>query len=639
MAVTNQEVILTFNADTGGVETATAKIGKNLEEANKATEGLNDELEDVAKSADKASDATSDLAKEAKASGEALEASADAGVTGFQAVGAALAATGLFGLLTKVLEPILAAFLENKTVAGALSAVMAGLGAVINSVVKVGEKLVGVLVDAFLNPQEALDGLRTKVEEIRDKIVEAFNKPGELIEDVKTNLIGFGDSIKTYIIDKVQTVIEGLGLLGRAIGSVLKGDFEEATTMASEGLQKIFIEGNPVVDVTRKVAEGVAEAGKKVVEFGKKMTEGASDAFALDQALGALADRERELAVETARSRAEVEELKKQRDDERLSIEERIKFAEMAAEIDQRIADENVAIQEEKARLIREEIRLQGETEERLQALADAEIAAADARGASAAVQTELMTNIYGLNQQLIDQAREQLDLLKETRDQLRDARAEIEEIEQEEDPGAKTLMVQRRQTEILETESEKRKRLRREEAEAFRDLVLGDEEMLIETTKSTLGVLADLNSAFEGDSEKEQKKAFERSKKIQSAQALISTYESAVQAYKSLAGIPLVGPVLGGLAAVAAVKAGLNNVQKIKAQTFQGSGGGEPDTPSTSLSAGAGAGAGTQAPQLDLSFLGEGAGQDEPIQAYVVAQDVSNAQQANQQIQDQATL
>lgn len=641
MAVTNQEVILTFNADTGGVETATAKIGKNLEEANKATEGLNDELEDVAKSADKASDATADLAKEAKASGEALEASADAGVTGFQAVGAALAATGLFGLLTKVLEPILAAFLENKTVAGALSAVMAGLGAVINNVVKVGEKLVGVLVDAFNNPQEAIDGLRTKVEEVRDKIVEAFNKPGELIEDVKTNLIGFGDSIKTYIIDKVQTVIEGLGLLGRAIGSVLKGDFEEATTMASEGLQKIFIEGNPVVDVTRKVAEGVAEAGKKVVEFGKKMTEGAADATALDLALQDLADRERDLAVVTARSRAEVEELKRQRDDERLSIEERIKFAEMAAEIDQRIADENVAIQEEKARLIREEIRLQGETEERLQALADAEIAAADARGASAAVQTELMTNIYGLNQQLIDQAREQLDLLKETRDQLRDARAEIEEIEQEEDPGAKTLMVQRRQTEIVETESEKRKRLRREEAEAFRDLVLGDEEMLIETTKKTLGVLADLNSAFEGDSEKEQKKAFERSKKIQAAQALISTYESAVQAYKSLSGIPLVGPVLGGLAAVAAVKAGLNNVQKIKSQTFQGSGGGEPDTPSTSLSAGAGAGAGagTQAPQLDLSFLGEGAGQEEPIQAYVVAQDVSNAQQANQQIQDQATL
>ena len=127
----------------------------------------------------------------------------------------------------------------------------------------------------------------------------------------------------------------------------------------------------------------------------------------------------------------------------------------MAAEIDQRIADENVAIQEEKARLLRQEIELQGETEERLQAVADAEIAVADARGASSAVQTELMTNIFGLNQQLIEQAREQLELLKETRDGLREARAEIEEIPQEEDAVARTLMVQQMQTQAVETESE----------------------------------------------------------------------------------------------------------------------------------------------------------------------------------------
>ncbi len=639
MAVSNQEVVLTFNADTGGVETATAKIGKNLEEANKATEGLNDELEDVAKSADKASDATADLAKEAKASGEALEASADAGVTGFQAVGAALAATGLFGLLTKVLEPILSAFLENKKVAGALQAVMAGLGAVINSVVKVGEKLVTVLVDAFNNPQEALASITEKVTELKDRFVDAFSSPGDMLDSLKEKVIGFADTIKSYVTDKVTALIEGFGLLGKAIGAVFSGDFEEAASLAADGLTKIYIEANPVVDATKAVGSAMLDTAKAVGEFAKEAFSGSAQAVALDLALQDLADRERDLAVVTAQSRAEVEELKRQRDDERLSIEERIKFAEMAAEIDQRIADENVAIQEEKARLLRQEIELQGETEERLQAVADAEIAVADARGASSAVQTELMTNIFGLNQQLIEQAREQLELLQETRDGLREARAEIEEIPQEEDAVGRTLMVQQMQTQAVETESEKRKRLRQEEAEAFRDLVLGDEEMLIETTKKTLGVLADLNSAFEGDSEKEQKKAFERSKKIQSAQALISTYESAVQAYKSLSGIPLVGPVLGGLAAVAAVKAGLNNVQKIKAQTFQGSGGGEPDTPSTSLSAGAGAGVGTQAPQLDLSFLGEGAGQEEPIQAYVVAQDVSNAQQANQQIQDQATL
>jgi len=640
MAVTNQEVILTFNADTGGVETATAKIGKNLEEANKATEGLNDELEDVAKSADKASDATADLAKQAKVSGEALEVSADAGVTGFQAVGAALAATGLFGLLTKVLEPILSAFLENKKVAGALQAVMAGLGAVINSVVKVGEKLVTVLVDAFNNPQEALASITEKVTELKDRFVDAFSSPGDMLDSLKEKVVGFADTIKSYVTDKVTALIEGFGLLGKAIGAVFSGDFEEAASLAADGLTKIYIEANPVVDATKAVGSAMLNTAKAVGEFAKEAFSGVSGAVELDLALQDLADRERDLAVVTAQSRAEVEELKRQRDDERLSIEERIKFAEMAAEIDQRIADENVAIQEEKARLLRQEIELQGETEERLQAVADAEIAVADARGASSAVQTELMTNIFGLNQQLIEQAREQLELLKETRDALNEGRVDVEEVAQQEDVLTKTLMVsQQAQTAMVETESQKRRRIRQDEFELLKEFVLKDAEFMLGASKGTLDTLSQLNKAFAGDTLKEQKKSFDRSKKLQKAQALISTYESAIQAYNSLAGIPVVGPILGGFAAGAAVALGLSNVKKIDQQKFaspsvSSGSGATGSTPISSATAPT-----TQAPQLDLSFLGEGAGQEEPIQAYVVAQDVSNAQQANQQIQDQATL
>ena len=607
MAVTNQEVILTFNADTGGVETATAKIGKNLEEANKATEGLNDELEDVAKSADKASDATADLAKEAKASGEALEASADAGVTGFQAVGAALAATGLFGLLTKVLEPILAAFLENKTVAGALSAVMAGLGAVINSVVKVGEKLVTVLVDAFNNPQEALASITEKVTELKDRFVDAFSSPGDMLDSLKEKVIGFADTIKSYVTDKVTALIEGFGLLGKAIGAVFSGEFEEAASLAADGLTKIYIEANPVVDATKAVGSAMLDTAKAVGEFAKEAFSGSAQAVALDLALQDLADRERDLAVVTAQSRAEVEELKRQRDDERLSIEERIKFAEMAAEIDQRIADENVAIQEEKARLLRQEIELQGETEERLQAVADAEIAVADARGASSAVQTELMTNIFGLNQQLIEQAREQLELLQETRDALNEGRVDVEEVSQQEDVLTKTLMIsQQAQTAMVETESEKRRRIRQDEFELLKEFVLKDAEFMLGASKGTLDTLSQLNKAFAGDTLKQQKKSFDRSKKLQKAQALISTYESAIQAYNSLAGIPVVGPILGGFAAGAAVALGLSNVKKIDQQKFaspsvSSGSGATGSTPISSATAPT-----TQAPQLDLSFLGE---------------------------------
>jgi TP901 family phage tail tape measure protein len=52
-------------------------------------------------------------------------------------------------------------------------------------------------------------------------------------------------------------------------------------------------------------------------------------------------------------------------------------------------------------------------------------------------------------------------------------------------------------------------------------------------------------------------------------AQATIDTYKGATAAYSSLAGIPVVGPALGGAAAAAAVVAGFVNIAKIKAQKF----------------------------------------------------------------------
>jgi len=47
-------------------------------------------------------------------------------------------------------------------------------------------------------------------------------------------------------------------------------------------------------------------------------------------------------------------------------------------------------------------------------------------------------------------------------------------------------------------------------------------------------------------------------------AQTAIATYTSATEAFKALAGIPIVGPVLGAAAAAAAIASGLANVRKI---------------------------------------------------------------------------
>jgi hypothetical protein len=147
-------------------------------------------------------------------------------------------------------------------------------------------------------------------------------------------------------------------------------------------------------------------------------------------------------------------------------------------------------------------------------------------------------------------------------------------------------------------------------------------------------------NYEINKEQEKQQKAQFDRGKALAIADATIATGEAAISAYKSMVGIPVVGPGLAVAAAAAATAAGVANINSIKKQTFEGVG--EPPQPPSApnLSAEAGTSATTTgAPTLDLSFLGEGAVTNEPIQAYVLADNVTNAQQANQLIQEQASL
>jgi hypothetical protein len=336
----------------------------------------------------------------------------------------------------------------------------------------------------------------------------------------------------------------------------------------------------------------------------------------------ALDDRQRDLNVRTAQASAEVEELKRQRDDERLSIEERIAAAEAAAEIDQRLADENVAIAEERARLLRREIELQGETEERLDALAEAEIAAADARAASAGVQTELMTSIYGLNQELIDQERERLEAEEEARLEREEALKEALEEEQ------------RLKDEAAAKDAERRK--------AERDAELALIDARFQMASNALGALAALNDAFAKDDEASAEKAFKRNKALALATAVVNTGQAVVNALTA-GGNPLklaTGAQFVEAGIAAAV--GAAQVATIARSKYQaaGGGGGQTETNVPTPGGGGDGGGGTiGAPTLDLGFLGAGAGQQGPIRAYVLAENVSTAQQANQKIQDQATL
>tara|TARA_R100000664_G_scaffold2420_1_gene6063 strand:- start:119 stop:2122 length:2004 start_codon:yes stop_codon:yes gene_type:complete len=157
----------------------------------------------------------------------------------------------------------------------------------------------------------------------------------------------------------------------------------------------------------------------------------------------------------------------------------------------------------------------------------------------------------------------------------------------------------------------------------------------------TTLNAISTLTDAFAGESEQSQKKAFRINKAVGIAQTLVQTFQSAQGAYLSQLSIPTPdAPIRAGVAAGIATAAGLANVAAIAAQKFE--------APSKSVSAAGGTGGGlgdvqSQAPQFNIvgnSAFNQIAGAlNQPIQAYVVAQDVTTAQQLDNGIITSATL
>lgn len=144
--------------------------------------------------------------------------------------------------------------------------------------------------------------------------------------------------------------------------------------------------------------------------------------------------------------------------------------------------------------------------------------------------------------------------------------------------------------------------------------------------------------------------------KAISIAQTTIDTYQSATAAYKSLAGIPVVGPALGIAAAAAAIAAGIANVNKIvstKVPKMSTGGGGGESGEGANISAPA-----IQAPTLpSLAFndstLGIAGGTNptaqiantlaqttgKPIKAYVVSTEMSSHQALDRRTNVAATF
>lgn len=165
--------------------------------------------------------------------------------------------------------------------------------------------------------------------------------------------------------------------------------------------------------------------------------------------------------------------------------------------------------------------------------------------------------------------------------------------------------------------------------------------------TTQGLQTLNDVVSAFAGDSEKAQERAFKVNKAANIAMAVIDTLKGAVSAYTSqiVAGDPT-SVVRGAIAAAMVTAAGIANIKKIASTQFKGA-----SASNAQGGAGASGGGGLQPATPQTNLFGQGnnmntlqgaqsvEAQPQVVKAVVVESDITSSQSRIKRMEENATL
>ncbi len=539
---------------------------------------------------------------------------------------------------------------------------------------------IGSLVSYFTNTQKGADklskafaGIGTVVSVITDR----FSKLGELIvgvfNDPKKAIKDLWEALKKNLVNRITGVIDAFGALGKVIKSTLSLDWDGATEGAKDYAQAL-VQVTTGLDTEQQAA--FANGIKNITD---EMVKEKAIIDALMDSTFALRDSQRDLNVETAQRRADIEALKLVAEDVTKSEEERLAAAKKAFKIETELLDRRVANAEEAVRIQKEQNALNQSMDADLDALAEKEIALADIKAESTTKQIELNNKINAIELQT---ATAQAAAEKARLDGLAKEKEALQAI-----MDLETERLNKQITDVAEALDAHYASQRTAEAneilaaqDKWDKLIAGEEEgsvMLADLQRARGEELAAIEKKYaeEGGNAKVQK-AKEVTKDLKAllaqevkwsemtgdekidvagevagklkdfageqtevgkaaaiVQATIDTYKSAQASYASLAGIPVVGPVLGGIAAAAAVASGIKNVQAISSAGGGGGGGGNLTAPSTPTEQ-------APAPQMmSGEFDLTGGVAPEPVKAFVVTDEMTNSQNQLANIRRRATI
>lgn len=476
-------------------------------------------------------------------------------------------------------------------------------------------------------------------------------------EEIKKQQIASAQRNKDILVGIIRFLNAPLEILTRtidAIGSALGKDFGLTKGLLKSIDSVANLAFNPE-DVAKKGDETIKETEKKLLQLknqkaGFENQQKAADKTASDKAKAdgekaaaeAKAARDKALATELAAIKANEEAKRKLRETnakeglDLLNVQlanEQARIAEaQAAELAQEDLTEKakLAIQEK----YQNESLIAQATYDKELATLNAETAAKELEDAKVALDARRALKDAEIAALPEGYDKERAVISEQFARQIEDATGNAELIKALEQQQANALV------DITKKETEEKNALRQQQTNDAINLV-----------SQGLDAILALNEAFGGDSEAEQKKAFEIAKKAQLAQAVISTIQGAQNAFATASASPLTAifPAYPFIQAGLATAFGLASIKKIASSTFQSTsapGGGTPSsggtgggsTPNGSSSASLGA------PQLGGSSSTQNTNETTQsntpvVKTYVLAGEVSSAQDAEAKINQRRTL
>ena len=487
----------------------------------------------------------------------------------------------------------------------------------------------------------------------------------------------------------------GIGLIVVAFGALVQyfKDSEEGASKLKEITSALGVVFGNITDIVSNAGkalynlltgnvsgfkDAIAEATDQVKNFGEQTKKEVGMAIQLEKERLALQKFEREAIVSKAEAEKEIMLLRlKARDEENFSREERLEFMREANRLADEQLQKDLHVAQEKLRMRQVENSFSKSTQENLDEEARLQAEIFRIQRSNFSERKRMKTEEQSLNKQIIaEEKKREAEKKKEEEAAIKAEEKKQEEIRKAEEAAEKKaqseadkLLKIQQDNSLLEIEDAQQKANRKLEIEQQRALAsiqgMDNEEQMKLAILEKYRILQDQSDAKFSAAEVARKKKQNtdeaklaeantmntlsaasqlagalqglagESKELAIGSAIIDTYVGANKAFAQ-------GGMLGFISAAAVIAGGLANVKTIMETDTGGSGGGAGSSAGAVAGAPLGQMLGQQVSQptsLDDVVGAVNSQNDQPVQAFVIAGDVTDAQEANTYIKNQSTL